>query len=106
MKLYQGKTVLYRWRPGQVRGGSQDAAALVLRVRSPGGVPDGTLDLIVWPAGDRDPLFLDNVAAMSDRVTNHCWHLPAEDPAAKIADLEKRVAQLEAIIKRATRKAA
>jgi hypothetical protein len=89
--------VVYRWRTGQVRGGNVDAAAQVLKIRHKDGVPDGSLDLIVLAAGDRDPLFFANVHQMSDAITTHCWRFPDHelDRDTRMADFERRISDLE-----------
>lgn len=92
MNLYPGMSILYRWRPGQVRGGNHDAAAQILAVRA-----NNICDLIVHPAGAREPLFFDGVPLMARDDQTHCWRLPPVDERVvqKIAALEQQISDLE-----------
>lgn len=78
-----GHPVLYRFRPGQVRAGQQDAAALVTRVNA-----DGSLDLAVFPALGPNSEFLtvNKVRRMSQEVTSNCWHPLEGDPLRRAMD--------------------
>lgn len=87
-RVFPGKLVLYRWRVGQVRAGQLDAGAMVTRIHA-----DGTLDLTVHPAMDRDPLYVDRVAQMSDAVLSHCWRF--NDDEQRMVELTERLAALE-----------
>jgi hypothetical protein len=92
MNIFPGKMVLYIWRPGQVRARQSESAAMITRVN-----PDGTVNLTVYPDGTPDPLFLRNVAAMSDAVPCHCWHPNPDDAerekaAASASDRKPRKA--------------
>ncbi len=81
-----GKTVLYRCRPGQVRMGARDMAAIVTREQA-----DGCLDLMIFPPKTHigDALHYENVAPMTDVYTGHCWH-PVEEPVDRMAEAAKR----------------
>jgi hypothetical protein len=88
MPLYPGKPVLYRFRPGQVRMGQIEGAAMITRV-----YPDGTVDLTVYPPNNPEPLFQTRVAKMAREDDFHCWRLNEDDE--RMAELERRVAELE-----------
>lgn len=81
-----GKFVLYSWRPGQVRVGQSESAALVTRVNR-----DGTLNLKVFADGTPDVLDLRNVPKASQEIASHCWKAQRED----VGDLAKRIEELE-----------
>lgn len=91
MNLHPGMPVLYRWRGSQVRGGNIDAAAMILRVRA-----NNACDLIIHPAGAREPLYFDDVSLMDQEHLTHCWRLPptltGDD---RVAALEQRIIDLE-----------
>lgn len=89
MPLYPGKPVLYRFRPGQVRMGQTEAAAMITRV-----YPDGTCDLTVHPPNNPEPLFQNKVPKMAREEDFHCWRLNDDD--VRMMELERRVAELEA----------
>lgn len=72
--LYPGKMVLYTWRPGQVRAGQTESAAMILRVNR-----DGTVNLRVFADGTPDALDLRNVPAMSETIQTHCWSRNPDD---------------------------
>jgi hypothetical protein len=80
--------VLYRCRPGQVRAGQLDLAAMVTKINS-----DGTLELTVYPALS-EPCFQSKVPALSDGFTGHCWH-PRSEPEV-VLDIGKAQAQARA----------
>ena len=82
-----GLPCLYRWRPGQVRAGQDDAAALITRVNS-----DGSVDLTVFQPGTPDTLVLNRVGRMSQEVQSHCWH-----PLAWMAEIDRRVAEFQSL---------
>lgn len=91
MPLYPGMPVLYRWRAGQIRGGNVDAGALVLRIGR-----DNTVDLVIFPAGAREPLYFDGVSLMDQEHQTHCWHLPpVQSNEERMAALEQRILDLE-----------
>lgn len=69
MTPHIGLIVLYRYRPGQVRAGQLDDAAIVTRVHA-----DGSVNLDVFADGLPDRLHFNNVPPMSDAVQSHCWH--------------------------------
>lgn len=110
MNLHPGLPVLYRWRAGQVRGGNLDAAAVILNVRR-----DGLCDLIIHPAGAREPMYFDGVAMMAKEDQTHCWRLPPIDQrivdkieslAQAITDLEEALTGGRAAVKKSASKAA
>lgn len=100
MKPYPGLMVLYRWRPGQVRAGETDAAAVVTKV-----YPDETVDLTIFVPSMGPEIHQNRVMHMSKEVPCHCWHMAPAANAGKaevpqhIADdldaLRIRVAKLE-----------
>lgn len=92
MNLHPGTPVLYRWRAGQIRGGNIDAAALILAVRA-----NNICDLIIHPAGAREPLYFDGIPMMARDDQTHCWRLPHVDDriVQKIAALEQTINELE-----------
>lgn len=91
MTLHPGLPVLYRWRAGQIRGGNIDAAAMILCVRA-----DNVCDLIIHPAGAREPLYFDHVSLMDQEHQTHCWRLPpAQTGDDRVAALEQRIIDLE-----------
>ena len=91
MPLYPGKMVLYRWRLGEVRAGQTEAAAMITMLH-----PDGSADLTVYPAMDREPRFQRKVPQMSAEHDFHCWRLTPDDE--RMEELEHRVAELEAVV--------
>lgn len=88
MNVYLGMPVLYRLRPGQVRAGQNELAALVTRVNarktrkeadgSETVVVEETVDLVAF-VPDSEPLRQHRVMALSEKVTGHCW-LPTDAP--------------------------
>jgi hypothetical protein len=87
MKPYIGMMVLYRCRPGQVRAGQQDLAALVTKVRQ-----DGSVDLRIYTPDMVDVLNQQAIREMSQDLQWHCWHVADGSPDA----LRARIEQLEA----------
>lgn len=89
-KPYAGMMVQYRWRPGQVRAGQQDAAAMITRVKH-----DGKVDLTIYPPS-AEHIHQQDVMAMSQEVTSHCWHVPEDEDspqALRVAELEGQLAE-------------
>lgn len=109
MPPHIGQIVLYRYRPGQVRAGQLDDAALVTRVHA-----DGSVNLDVFADGLPDRLHYNNVPPMSDAVQSHCWHdregaaadealkfimgtnIPGDELLKLVMEVSDRVAALEA----------
>jgi len=91
MQPYVGQIVLYRLRPGQVRAGISELAAIVTRVHPPSdGEAKPCVDLRVFVPDSLDPLVLGRVMAQSDAVRGHCWR-PTDAPAvARAGDARKR----------------
>lgn len=85
---YVGLMALYRARPGQVRAGQQDLAAIVTRVNG-----DGTVAMRIYASDAADVLLQDRVPPMSQETPSHYWHLPDDVLAAEID--RKRVSELE-----------
>ncbi len=94
-----GKIVLFRYRPGQVRAGQIDDAAIVTRVHA-----DGSANLDVFADGLPDRLHFNNVPPMSDAVQSHCWRsldvapsqeIPGDELLKLVMELSDRVAVLE-----------
>lgn len=81
MRVFCGKMVLYRWRPGQVRAQQAESAAMITKINA-----DGTVNLKVVPDAAPDPIFLRNIAQNSNEVQSNCW-LPNPD--------DQRLDQLE-----------
>lgn len=92
MNLYPGTPVLYRWRPGQIRGGNYEAAAQILAIRA-----GNVCDLIIHPAGAREPMYFEGVPMQAKDDQTHCWRLPPVDERVvqKIAALEQQISDLE-----------
>src|SRR5262249_26313924 len=95
--IFPGKCVVYRWRHGQVRAFQDEAAAMIVRVRM-----GNVVSLIVFPAGDRDFMFFENVAPYSQETQTHCWRHNQDD--TRIADLEDQVEALKENLADATAK--
>lgn len=74
-----GQSVLYVWRPGQIRAGEVESAAIVTRVNA-----DGSLNLRVFPDGTPDVLQFQRVVPMSEAIHGHCWR-EAAPPAGVVA---------------------
>lgn len=90
MQPYVGQIVLYRLRPGQVRAGISELAAIVTRVHSQApGEAEPCVDLRVFVPDSVDPLVLPRVMAQSDTVRGHCWR-PTDAPAAARAAQTKK----------------
>jgi hypothetical protein len=92
MQPYVGQIVLYRLRPGQVRAGVSELAAIVTRVHSLAeGEERPCVDLRVFVPDSVDPLVQPRVMAQSDAVRSHCWR-PTGAPQAPAprADTKKR----------------
>jgi len=83
MQPHVGQIVLYRLRPGQVRAGISELAAIVTRVHP---LLDGEekpcVDLRVFVPDSLDPLVQQRVMAQSDVVRGHCWR-PTDAPAVR-----------------------
>jgi hypothetical protein len=91
MKPYLSQSVLYRVRPGQVRAGQSELAAIVTKV-----YPDGSADLRVFVSDVADPLVLPRVPPMTQDQQSNCWRLP--DVGDDVAGLVARVCELEHMI--------
>lgn len=91
MSLYPGKMVIYRLRPGAVRAGQTEAGAMIKRL-----YPDGSAELVIYPAMDRDPLFQDRVPQMAKGIEFHCWRLNDDD--GLVARIYERIDALQARI--------
>ena len=91
MQPYVGQIVLYRLRPGQVRAGISEIAAIVTRVHARlDGEAKPCVDLRVFVPDSLDPLVQQRVMALSDTVQGHCWR-PTDAPvAAREAETKKR----------------
>lgn len=106
-----GSHVLYRFRPGQVRAGQTEAAALVTRVNI-----DGTANLTVFADGTPDCLYLRSVPKASQEITSHCWTMAESDNVdiaqlqADLLEAHERIdtleAEVKALVKRGTKAAA
>ena len=82
MQPYVGQIVLYRLRPGQVRAGQSELAAIVTRVHARlDGEDAPCVDLRVFVPDSVDPLVQPRVMALSENVRGHCWR-PTDAPAA------------------------
>jgi len=82
MQPYVGQIVLYRLRPGQVRAGISELAAIVTRVHPRrDGEAKPCVDLRVFVPDSLDPLVQQRVMAQSDTTGGHCWR-PTDAPAA------------------------
>jgi len=83
MQPYVGQIVLYRLRPGQVRAGVSELAAIVTRVHPlAAGEAKPCVDLRVFVPDSLDPLVQPRVMAQSEAVCSHCWR-PTDAPAAQ-----------------------
>ncbi len=81
MQPYVGQIVLYRLRPGQVRAGQSELAAIVTRVHPRlDGETRPCVDLRVFVPDSLDPLVQQRVMALSDAVRGHCWR-PTDAPS-------------------------
>lgn len=100
--------VIYRCRPGQIRGGQSDLAAVVTRVnRGTDGNPDGTVELLVLPS-DGEPIRQNKVPERAEGLPGNYWAWPDATIVAgaqsrmqtdmKIAHLEKEVADLRQMV--------
>ena len=91
MQPYVGQIVLYRLRPGQVRAGVSELAAIVTRVhpRAHDGEKDPCVDLRVFVPDSLDPLVQPRVMAMTDAVRGHCWR-PTDALAARAPETKQR----------------
>lgn len=78
-----GTWVSYHWRPGQVRAGQSESAALVTRTN-----PDGTANLKVFADGTPDVLDLRNVPKMSQEIRSHCWEAQSGDVSGLLDRIE------------------
>ena len=77
---YIGQIVLYRLRPGQVRAGQSELAAIVTRVHTRlDGEALPCVDLRVLVPDSLDPLVQQRVMALADAVRGHCWR-PTDAP--------------------------
>jgi hypothetical protein len=82
MQPYVGQIVLYRLRPGQVRAGQSELAAIVTRVHTrPDGEDAPCVDLRVFVPDSVDPLVQPRVMALSAAVRGHGWR-PTDAPGA------------------------
>ena|SRR5258708_7300066 len=80
MQPYIGQIVLYRLRPGQVRAGQSELAAIVTRVHARlDGEALPCVDLRVFVPDSLDPLVQQRVMALADAVRGHCWR-PTDAP--------------------------
>lgn len=86
---YVGMSVNYRCRPGQIRVGQQDLAALVTRLR-----PNGSVDLRVYVPDSVDVLIYPGILPMSQDLQYHCWHVPPGSPDVLLARIEQLEADL------------
>lgn len=70
MQPYPGLMVLYRPRPGQIRAGQVDLAAMVTAV-----YPGDRCDLNIYPPMS-EPYQQPKVPALSEEFTSHVWVMP------------------------------
>lgn len=75
-------SVLYVFRPGQVRAGQAEVAAIVTKVNA-----DDTLELITFPTMS-EMVHQSRVPAMSEVITGHCWRRQDDDMAERQADAQ------------------
>jgi hypothetical protein len=91
MQPHVGQIVLYRLRPGQVRAGQSELAAIVTRVHPRlEADEEPCVDLRVFVPDSLDPLVLLRVMAQSDAVRGHCWRPTDLAATARSSEARKR----------------